>query len=198
VDSTFINLVAKTSVDPVSGGLPMGDLAPMLRKLLEDRFHVQSHYEDRPVDAYDLAALKPKLRKADPGNRTKCTRDRLPASVSGPPCVQVSCQNITMAQFADELPRIAPSYLHYAVPDKTGIEGSWDFSFTFTLSPPNAGGGRNAGGSRASSADVASDPSGGMSLFDALTRQLGLKLELEKRSAPVLVIDHIDEKPVAN
>ena len=44
----------------------------------------------------------------------------------------------------------------------------------------------------------ASLPSGALSLFDALTKQLGLKLEMQKRPTPVLVIDHVDQKPTDN
>ena len=33
---------------------------------------------------------------------------------------------------------------------------------------------------------------------DAVSKQLGLKLELEKRPAPVLVIDHVEQKPTEN
>ena len=44
----------------------------------------------------------------------------------------------------------------------------------------------------------ASLPSGAVSLFDAMTRQLGLKLEMQKRPTPVLVIDHIEQKPTDN
>jgi uncharacterized protein (TIGR03435 family) len=43
-----------------------------------------------------------------------------------------------------------------------------------------------------------SDPIGGASLFNAIQRQLGLRLEEQKRSQPVFVIDHIDEKPTDN
>ncbi len=45
---------------------------------------------------------------------------------------------------------------------------------------------------------AASDPVGGISLFDAIEKQLGLKLEAQKRSYPVFVIDHIEEKPTDN
>ena len=45
---------------------------------------------------------------------------------------------------------------------------------------------------------LAADPSGAVSLPDAINRQLGLKLELKKRPMQVLVIDHIDEKPTEN
>jgi uncharacterized protein (TIGR03435 family) len=34
--------------------------------------------------------------------------------------------------------------------------------------------------------------------FEAINKQLGLKLEMRKRVIPVLVIDHIDEKPADN
>jgi uncharacterized protein (TIGR03435 family) len=44
----------------------------------------------------------------------------------------------------------------------------------------------------------ASDPNGAISIFDAGNKQLGLKLEEKKRPAPVLVIDHVEEKPTDN
>ena len=42
------------------------------------------------------------------------------------------------------------------------------------------------------------DPNGALSLFDAVSKQLGLKLEKQTRPVPVLVIDHIEEKPTEN
>ena len=44
----------------------------------------------------------------------------------------------------------------------------------------------------------APDPNGALSLPDAVSKQLGLKLELEKRPAPVLVIDHVERQPTEN
>jgi uncharacterized protein (TIGR03435 family) len=37
-----------------------------------------------------------------------------------------------------------------------------------------------------------------LSLFDAVKRQLGLKLGKVRRPVPVLAIDHIDEHPTEN
>jgi uncharacterized protein (TIGR03435 family) len=39
---------------------------------------------------------------------------------------------------------------------------------------------------------------GGVTIFDAVDKQLGLKLVEQKRSVPVLVIDHIEQQPTEN
>ena len=48
------------------------DLRLMLRTLLIDRFKISTHYEDRPIPAYVLTAVSPKLGKADASNRANC------------------------------------------------------------------------------------------------------------------------------
>ena len=52
--------------------------------------------------------------------------------------------------------------------------------------------------SNARDATNSSDPNGAVSVFDAVNKQLGLKLEKTKRPYPVLVIDHIEETPTEN
>ena len=42
------------------------------------------------------------------------------------------------------------------------------------------------------------DPNGALTLAQAIDRELGLKLELRKHPMPVLVIDHVEEKPSGN
>jgi uncharacterized protein (TIGR03435 family) len=44
----------------------------------------------------------------------------------------------------------------------------------------------------------AADPAEGVSLFDAIEQQLGLKLEGAKGSMPVFVIDKVQETPTEN
>ena len=50
----------------------------------------------------------------------------------------------------------------------------------------------------AQAATEPADPNGALPLPDAISKQLGLKLELKKRPMQVLVIDHIDENPTEN
>jgi len=110
---------------------------------------------------------------------------------------------MTMAQIGDELQRVAAGYIYGPVLDSTGIKGSWDFTLSFssvgqTRAAAAGGGSASADGSSSAGASTASDPTGALTLFDAVNRQLGLKLEKQKRPVPVLVIDHIEEKPTEN
>jgi uncharacterized protein (TIGR03435 family) len=106
---------------------------------------------------------------------------------------------MTMTQFAEQLQRLAPGYIHVPVLDSTGIEGNWDITLSFSTAGfiQNAGRGGGAGAS-SGDAPTASDPNGGLTLFDAVNKQLGLKLEMQKRPLPVVVIDHVEEKPTDN
>jgi uncharacterized protein (TIGR03435 family) len=200
IDSARFDINAKTSTTTNGPPLPNSgfvedDLRLMLRALLIDRFRMKTHYEDRPANAYTLVAARPKLRKADPSNRSGCKEARTvardPRDINPRLSRLVTCRNTTMAQFAAQLLRLSPSYFAYPVADGTGMEGAWDFTLSFSPSyQPGAEGG--------SGDATASDPSGALSIFDAVNKQLGLKLEMRKRSMPVLVIDHMEEKPTAN
>jgi uncharacterized protein (TIGR03435 family) len=92
------------------------------------------------------------------------------------------------AQLAASFQNFAGGYIRNAVVDATGIEGSYDFTLNF------AGAGVFQNGGQANDGD----PNGAISLFDAVNKQLGLKLEMQKRPVPVLVIDHVEEKPTDN
>jgi uncharacterized protein (TIGR03435 family) len=108
----------------------------------------------------------------------------------------LNCQNMTMARFAGMLQNLAPGYIHSPVLDATGLEGSWDFTLSFSTAGQLQSGGRGA--ASAADANAASDPNGALSLPDAVAKQLGLKLEQTKRPVKVLVIDHVEEKPIDN
>ncbi len=172
-------------------------LQAMERALLEDRFKLQIHREDRPMTAYTLVAVSPKLTRADPKSRTHCVEVQAPIEKGLANAWLdrvVSCQNVTMAQFGEELRRFAPDSMYYPVLDATRLKGTWDFMLRFTSAERMM-----ALQSAASPSDgVATEPSGALSLFDALKQQLGLKLIKETRPEPVFVIDHVEQRPTPN
>ena len=101
-----------------------------------------------------------------------------------------------MSQLADKLRDMAGGYIDHPVIDATDLKGSWDLVLSFTPARlMQNGGGR---GGDAGPASAASDPNGRLTVFEALERQLGLKLETRKAPMQVLVIDHIEQEPIEN
>jgi uncharacterized protein (TIGR03435 family) len=205
VDSARFDVIAKASSvtsGPASARqIDIDALRLMFQALLIDRFKMKVHYEDRPVAGYVLTAGKPKLQKADPANRTGCHEgpgaDGKDPRIAAPVLSRLlTCQNMTIAQLAEQLPNLANGYVHTPVLDSTGLTDPYDFTLSFSAinvlqngvsSQQPAAGGENA-----------SDPSGGVSLPDAMNKQLGIKMEMRKRPMQVLVIDHVEEKPTEN
>ncbi len=171
------------------------DLRHMVQTLLIERFHLKAHTEDRPRDAYTLTAADPKLRKtADPTARSHCINNSAGPNAKDPrlttPILNrlLYCQNMSVPELAEDLQGLAGGYIFSKVFDDTGLKDRYDFTINFS--------GTNL--LKARNPDGTSDPSGALSVFDALNRQLGLKLEKQTRPQPVLVIDHIDETPTEN
>jgi uncharacterized protein (TIGR03435 family) len=215
MDSDKFDVIAKAPANVALGELTqsrnaipfnLDALRPMLQALIVERFKMKTHTEERPVNAYSLVAVKPKLKKADPTARTRWiegigsdSKDTKNANATLGRLV--TCQNVSMAQFAEMLPGIAPGYLHTDVIDNTGLQGGYDFTFSFSpLGALQIAGGKGADSAPPSSDSMpeAADSNGALSLFDAMTRELGLKLEQHKRPTKVLVIDQIEQKPTDN
>lgn len=212
LDSARFDLVAKMPEGVQVGSLTPLDLdtlRPMLQNLLVRKFRMKVHTEDRPADAYVLKSVKPKLTPTtDPKGKA--------AWHTGPPYATtdkntlnpalgriVTGTNLTMAQFASLLPGMDPTAFPRPVRDATGIEGSYDFTINYERYAILAGGrggmmvytpnGVMMTGGRG---EQNSEPSGKISIIEAVSKQLGLKLELEKRPFPVMVIDSMEEKIV--
>lgn len=208
LDEARFDIVAKLATDDSPGATPKApqvldkELRQMMRSLIEDRFQMKDHWEDRPVNAYNLVAADPKLTPADPKTRTHCEEgpgpDGKDPRLANPVIDRLlSCQNISMEQFGNLLPSEAPGFIFSPVLDTTGLKGSYSFTLSFSSSghfAPGSGGGAPS----ADGTPQPADPNGAISLFDALRSQLGLKLDKVKRPVSVLVIDHIEEQPTAN
>jgi uncharacterized protein (TIGR03435 family) len=141
--------------------------------------------------------MKPKMKKADPASRTSCKNAAAPAGTP-PGSETLTCQNITVAQFVDRLQYMTME-LNWPVLDATGIAGGWDFALTYSRNAGTTFGGRVEDAGRTDAGlPQATEPTGAVTLFEAVEKQLGLKLEIRPRSAPVIVIDHVEQKATEN
>jgi len=113
---------------------------------------------------------------------------------------------VTMAGFADTLTNLlqmGSAGGNKQVVDQTGLKGKYEVSVELSLSdlmamaraqgmnvptPPSGGGGPGA------SADQASDPGGGTSVY-ASVKKLGLKLEPNKANVEQLIVDNMEKTP---
>jgi uncharacterized protein (TIGR03435 family) len=89
------------------------------------------------------------------------------------------------------------------VSDETKLEGRWNFTFGFSpefmMQALARGIGPGASPAAGGAPGVeAPEPTGAMTIVQAVDRQLGLKLERRPGKGQVLVIDAIDEEPREN
>ena len=176
--------------DPTSAD----QLRLMLRTLLADRFKLVVHNETRNTSIYALVlAQNGKLGPNLHQSTTDCPTLRAQAAQSGDrdPCGvltvgnalitgRMSVRGMTVDTLAGLLGRDAGR----PVIDKTGLAGSFDWELTWT---PQAF--LRGAFDRERFATI--DPNG-PSIFTAVREQLGLKLDSEKSSVDVLVIDHVE------
>ncbi len=171
-------------------------ISEMLRSLLANRFKMKYHFEEREISSPTLITDKPKMKKADPATRSGCTEGpaapaRNDARDSNPLLSRLlTCRNISMAQFATLLFKgMASGYVGGPAFDATGLEGGWDFTLSFSaftqLSVPNTG-------------DAGAEPTGAVSLPDAMQKQIGIRMDMQKHPVEVLVIDHLERQPTEN
>ena len=169
---------------PAMGQVDMDGIRQMLRTLLQERFRLTLHEEQRPVPVAELTVSNPALlKKADPAATTGCVEgpgaDGKDPRTANPVAARlVTCLNMTIGEFAAQLKNRASGYLAQSpVPvDATKLDGRFDFTLNFS------GAGVNAPGA--------------ITLSEALDKQLGLKLGTGSHPGAAMVIDHCEEKPI--
>jgi uncharacterized protein (TIGR03435 family) len=179
---------------PIGGGArpqppPRAVVMEMVRGMLADQFELKTHTENREVTVYAMTVSgKPKMTQATGNERMSCKT--APNAVKPFPdmVTMVQCTNITMGEFAENLEQVT-GYFDHPIVDATGLQGGWNFLFGFSRNqaqrPPNPN----------QQAGEAPEPIG-MTTYEAVERMLGVKLVKQKRSIPVVVVDHVDEKPL--
>jgi uncharacterized protein (TIGR03435 family) len=180
-------------------------MGPMLRTLLAERFHLQTHRGTEEAPMYALTVAKGGL-KINPIAGDGCTdieaarnlsREEVMALNNGPKPI---CGNYTaigdganrkwilggetLTRFANET---LSSVLDRFVLDQTGVSGRFNITLTFGLDESirrGVFGGAPVG-------PIPTDIERGPSIFTALEEQLGLKLERTKGRREFLVIDRV-------
>jgi bla regulator protein BlaR1 len=162
------------------------ELRTMMQNLLASEFKLSVRYAQEPQDAFALVVAKggPMLKKAsgqplpalpaggtpnqqdDPNEH--CRRRYEPTTGNS-----AECMNISMPELAQRLRSLAPAYFDRPVVDQTGIMGTYDLALRWT--------GRDQ-----------LDSLGGLTIFDAVIKQLGLRLEQRKVPLPAIVIEHVE------
>ena len=169
VNATFGDSVA-VKLASLSPKDRMDQIFLMLRSAMEQRFGLRTHHETREVPVYALVLAKggPKFGPAPPAANEAEARE-VGAKYNGH---LWTVNREPMTFLAIQLSRIPE--VGRKVIDQTGLKGDYRFNF-----------------------DVPSTTDPDLSVFTALTEQLGLTLKPTKAPGDFIVIDHI-ERPSAN
>jgi uncharacterized protein (TIGR03435 family) len=155
----------------------------MMQQMLEDRFHLKVHHENREMSVYNLVIAKGGflLKEADPNN-TYPNGPKGPDGQSHGGMMMMRDGELTaQAVQISGLINILSSQLHRQVIDKTGLTGKYDITLKYATDNPHE--------DSASAATAESAPS----LITAVQEQLGLKLESVKGPVDTIVVDHIEQ-----
>ena len=141
----------------------------MLQNLLAERLKLRVHRENKELPVYALVVGKgPKMQRAAAGVGSRFSLG--PGHIVGTAA--------PMSALADRL------HLDRPVLDLTGLKETFDFTLEWT--PDNLPG------------TPPPDDAAGPSIFTAIQEQLGLKLETQRGSVEILVIDHAERVPTGN
>jgi uncharacterized protein (TIGR03435 family) len=169
----------------VNARVPAGTTPEQLRfmqqSLLEKRFRLTYHHEEKEMPRCELVVAKggPKL-KASVGEPTAADGREPGADIAPDGRVSARYSDLSMAELAE----ILSKQVHVPVIDATGLEGKFDFALSWVMDR-----GAPSGMPEADS---------GPTIFSAVQAQLGLKLEQKKGPVDRLVIDHADKAPTGN
>jgi len=191
IDSDRFDVTATTERPPQNrpDGFP-GELLAMIRALVEDRFKVKVHNEQRDGAVYALVRVRPDNRtgstlRAVPdtcAEAMKAMADR--ARTGRPPCSFGTAAGtligtgVTLTMIANVL----SGYVGRLVVDRTELVGSFDFELTFDPSS-------SARAPTETQAGPTPRDDTAPSIVTALQEQLGLKLESTRGPVDVLVVD---------
>jgi uncharacterized protein (TIGR03435 family) len=180
IDADRFDITAK-----VPKGTTKEQFRSMLQNPLAERFQMKAHREMRTVPVYALIVPKSGHKMQPSEGPGEPELKYINIDLNHPPLppypTRIACKNMTMADFSGRLGvSVAAGYIDRKVVDDTRITGAYNFDLKW-YSP-----------------NVAARGEGGVTFFEALERQLGLKLESRKAPVEMLIIDSISRIPAEN
>jgi len=182
-DAEHYDIVAKT---PGEARPTLDQQMAMLRRLLDERFHLVYHRESKEMPIYSLTVAKGGAKLREPAMPADAMPQGPPALafVLSPQDARLPARSATVGEFASVLQRAA---LTRPVIDQTRIDGRYDFDLEFLPEEGQFG-----------SLGLKTNPDHPVpGLFAAVQEQLGLKLEATRGPVNTLVVDKA-EKPSGN
>jgi len=146
----------------------------MVQKLLAERFHFQSKREQRELSVYAITVAKSGAKIAKSSGDPNGIPDQTGYGRGNQQVMKFT--NNSMSDLALGM----QGFMDKPVVDNTGLTGRYDFTLTWT---PEV--------------TAANEPNAAPGVFTAFQEQLGLKLQLTKEPAGVLVVERI-ERPSEN
>jgi uncharacterized protein (TIGR03435 family) len=180
----------------IPAGTTKEQFAIMLQNLLKDRFHLAAHHESREEAVYDLLIARggSKLQNAAPANPADGPFRVSAVDANGFPDLPAG-RPFTMTRFAAgrnllamrmkpiaDLALMIEGVVGRPVVDKTGLTGMYDLKLEFA---------------QGLSADATQDGAAPI-IFDAVEKQLGLKLESARGPVDHFVVEHVERVPTEN
>ncbi len=163
MDSERYDIAATMPANTPDAQVPL-----MLQTLLQERFQIKLHREQKETAVYALVVNKggPRLKEAVEGT---------------PPVVQLGGVFRAKNRSLNDLASILMRWTDRPVVNLTGLDGYYDFELEWSHDA-------------APSSGPASDPNGPLSALP----QFGLRAEKRKVPLEFLVIDHAEKVPIAN
>jgi uncharacterized protein (TIGR03435 family) len=156
-------------------GTTRGQALEMLQNLLDQRFKLALKREPREFTYLALSA-------GAGSNLLKVAEEPAIQTQTGQRIGHIQHPHMSMGLLASLISR----FTRMPVLDRTGIEGYFDIDLVWardpTLLDPNS----------------TADPVEGPSIYEAVRKQLGLKLEKRKGPVEVLVVEHAEKAPLPN
>ena len=186
----WLNSVRFDVVAKIPEGASRDQVPGMLQTLLEDRFKLKLHREQKELPVYALIVGKngPKLKKADADGNVRMSM--------GPKGRELTAK-LPLARFAEVLSNMVDR----PVIDMTEIAGSYDITLDWASGDNSMmalGMGAHEPPPGGPAAGKMDDDATGPSIYTAVQEQLGLKLDARKAPLDVLTIDSVEKIPTEN